>query len=527
MQTISIYYSGIQKHIPFDDTRRLTIKEFLQKQDIFLIAPCGGNGTCGKCIVYISSGNTRLPVCACNTIITSSLESITIPDTSLLGMDESVDYSISDRKSRANSTFAVAADVGTTTIEIQLLNPVNGHIIGSKKEYNKQIAFGSDVLSRVKAVMDESTQLELQSRLIQHQLKEMILSLCESMHLSYSCIDHIHISCNTIMEYLFFGKDPVPLVSNPKVALDSYDINQVCHLDVFEQAKLTYSPPISPYIGGDITAGLYHTIHNRKAGAFLYLDIGTNGEMALGTADRYTATSTATGPAFEGAGISCGMTGTTGAITHITWKEAACKMQIETIGNTIPQGICGSGMIDLIAILLDTDLLTASGTILSPNEARKKLSRLTYAKLRQALGYRFLEEDVNGNGIFYLRRNPDIYITTEDVRRIQLAKGAVGAGIELLMKEKQLTFDEIDYLFVAGNFGSHLNPVNAAKIGLIPEALLDRLTCVGNASLEGSVHALTDPKRITHMAELTAHADVISLADDQDFSSIFMNHIDF
>jgi uncharacterized 2Fe-2S/4Fe-4S cluster protein (DUF4445 family) len=249
--------------------------------------------------------------------------------------------------------------------------------------------------------------------------------------------------------------------------------------------------------------------------------------MAIGGKDGFTCCSVASGPAFEGAEITCGMTSVPGAVCHLDWQETICKFKTDVVGQTMATGFCGSGLIDLLSILLKTGLLDETGRLLSPEEAKKELPRLTMARLKNSLGYNFLEQDDNGNGIFYLKRNPAVYLTISDVRKLQLAKAAIAAGIELLLKETGRTYEDIDGLYLAGGLGENLNAQNAAFIGMIPDALKNKITCIGNSSLAGAKQLLLEQCDPEPLIRITRTCNYIELAGNPDFNTEFIQQMTF
>ena len=264
------------------------------------------------------------------------------------------------------------------------------------------------------------------------------------------------------------------------------------------------------YVGGDITAGLLASGLWERDERSLFLDIGTNGEMALGGRDGFLCCAVASGPAFEGAGISCGMTGTEGAVAHVRAENGA--LRLEVIGGGKARGICGSGLLDLAALLCRERVISASGLLLPPEEAPEKWKA-------------YLGEDGDGNGIFYL--TPDVYLTARDVRQLQLAKAAVAAGIRVLLKKSGVDVSELDGLCIAGGFGSFLDPKSAAEIGMLPAELADRTETLGNASLKGAGMALLDETARARLYDIQRACRYIELSGDADFNDEYPEQMAF
>ncbi len=266
------------------------------------------------------------------------------------------------------------------------------------------------------------------------------------------------------------------------------------------------------YVGGDITAGLMASGLYEKKERSLYLDIGTNGEMALGGAEGFLCCAVASGPAFEGAGITCGMPALEGAVSHVTWNGDGLKYEV--IGGVPAKGICGSGLIDLLAVLCRMRIVSGSGRLLGPDDAPEGCAE-------------YLEEDENGNGVFYLTEDRSVFLTAADVRQLQLAKAAVAAGIRVLLKKSGLDVNDLDRLYIAGGFGNYMDPGSAAKIGMIPEELTSNIVLLGNASLAGARMALTLPDARERLLKLRDACSYIELSGDADFNDEFPEQMYF
>ena len=248
------------------------------------------------------------------------------------------------------------------------------------------------------------------------------------------------------------------------------------------------------YVGGDITAGLLSTGLHEKAGKSLFIDVGTNGEMALGGRDGFVCCAVASGPAFEGAGIERGMSASFGAIHRVELTDGG--LTYEVLGGGEAEGICGSGLLDLVACLLELGYLDESGC---------------------------LAEDEHGEAVFYLTEK--VYITQKDVRQLQLAKAAVAAGIKRLMQSEHATFSDIDALYLAGGFGNRLRPESAVRIGMLPRELL-AVPC-GNSALAGAEAALLNPAARETLREIQANCRYLELSSDAAFNDLFIEEMSF
>ncbi|MBR6840294.1 MAG: DUF4445 domain-containing protein, partial [Oscillospiraceae bacterium] len=278
---------------------------------------------------------------------------------------------------------------------------------------------------------------------------------------------------------------------------------------LFEDSE-HFAPCAAGYVGGDITAGLLASGLFEKEGKYLFLDVGTNGEMALGGSRGFTCCAVASGPAFEGAGIVCGMAGVDGAVSRVGLRDG--KLFYEVIGGGEAKGLCGSGLVDLAALLCREGIVTASGLLLPPDEAPDQWAA-------------YLKEDEDGNGVFFL--TPSVYLTARDIRQLQLAKAAVAAGIRVLLKKSGTDLCEIQGLYLAGGFGSFLDPHSAADIGMLPKELTEKTTVLGNASLAGASMALTDEGARARLRDIQRACRYIELSGDRGFNEEYPEQMFF
>ena len=299
------------------------------------------------------------------------------------------------------------------------------------------------------------------------------------------------------MQHLYAGISPVGIAVAPFRPAVFFTGDEP------RERGVRYAPCVAGYIGGDITAGLLASGLRRSGKRALFLDIGTNGEMALCKENRFLGCAVASGPAFEGVGIACGMPGITGAVSHVRWDGE--KPEYDVVGNAAPRGLCGSGLIDLLARLLEKRLISGSGRLCAPDEAPE--------------GYEnYLGEDEKGNGIFYLTEDHSVYLTAGDVRKLQLAKAAVAAGIAVLLKEARITAEDLDALYLAGGFGTYMDIQSAAAIGMFPACLTERAVLLGNSSLTGAEMALLRPEAEKELEEIRRSFRYLELSGNADFN---------
>ncbi|MDO4573139.1 MAG: ASKHA domain-containing protein, partial [Clostridia bacterium] len=313
---------------------------------------------------------------------------------------------------------------------------------------------------------------------------------------------------NTCMHHLLLGLSPASLVTAPYNALLRHALRLEAGplgLRANPRARLLMLPCIAGFVGADTVAGLAATSLAESESLTLLIDIGTNGELVLGDRRGRVACSTAAGPAFEGAMIHCGMRGAEGAIDHARLENGALSYSV--IGGGAPRGICGSGLVDIVAALLDAGVIDESG------------------RLCGAPGFERAMTTCDGKAAF--RIEGEILLTQRDIRELQLAKAAMAAGIRLLCAERGAAVEDIRRVLIAGAFGNYLNAVSACRIGLLPRALLDRVEGVGNAAGEGVKRALRQPALWRTIDELAFHTQFLELATRADFQDCFVDEMNF
>lgn len=506
--------------------------EFLREHDFFIESPCGGNGTCGKCRVKING--EFLPACRISISGDCTVE-LPFSDNKARLSDERAPFSGKDTGKSAQETEAydfhyrpglgAAVDLGTTTVAVSLYDLSDGRLLGTTGAWNTQISYGADVITRIQYCMDRPRGLSVLARAIRRQVRLLIQDLMDRAAKSEnppisSALTEVVIAGNTIMQHIFAGIDPSSIAQAPFLPRTKFQEKKTYTFPEFRGCQVFLLPCLAGYVGGDITSGLFASNLREKREISLFLDIGTNGEMALGGSKGFTCCSVASGPAFEGAEITCGMRSIPGAIRHIEYiMEDACRygsLSFSIIGfpKEKPKGLCGSALIDLLAILLKTGTVDETGRLLGPSEAPESMRP-------------YLTADENDNGIFWLDKDHTVCLRPEDVRQLQLAKAAVAAGITTLMKKEKVTCEEIDHVYIAGSFGKHLRAENAAAIGMIPKDLKDKVIPVGNTSLAGAVRFLSDPDSFEALLSICEACDYIELSLDPGFSEEYINQMMF
>lgn len=412
---------------------------------------------------------------------------------------------IMELRRKAGRRCLAAFDIGTTTIAGYLLDGEDGKTLAVESRINPQVQYGADVIMRANYAMEHGT--EALSSCVQKTVNEMLGALTETVGVRREDIFQVCIVGNTCMHHLFLGISPASLVHAPYTPAVSERLVRNARdygLDVHRKGELILLPNIAGYVGADTCGCLLAVRQDLKEEISLMIDIGTNGEMILGNRDRLLACSTAAGPAFEGAKIECGMRGAAGAVDHVKYENG--KWSYTTVENKPAAGLCGSGLIDLVAGLLDAGLLEENGILKSGQENQKVFLLVPP------------EQTENKRGV---------YLTQKDIGEVQLAKAAIAAGIQILMKQLRITEKEISSVYIAGAFGNYMDPISAGKTGLLPPTLSEKVKPVGNAAGEGARIALVNEQEMQELDELVRRIEFAELAASAEFQDYFIDELNF
>ena len=443
-------------------------------------APCGGESRCGKCRVLVD-GVEQL---ACRTVVHRDM-TVILPEAQ--AMQVLTDGPELPQAKTAAGGYALAFDLGTTTLAGFLLDGSDRRELARESRPNPQAAFGADVVSRIQQAL--KGQMAELTGCVRQAVTEMALDLCTKAGIDPKNVTTLCVVGNPAMQQLFMGILPENLARIPFApALTRAQIqNAALYLPCCENAQLLVVPNVSGFVGADTLACVLATGLDQAEKLTLLVDIGTNGEMVLGNRQRMVACSTAAGPALEGANISCGMTARPGAIDHI-WLENG-QFRCSVIGGRKAVGICGSGLIDAVAAALDADLLNKRGKILTQS------------------------------GVIDL--TDDLHLTQEDIRQAQLAKGAIAAGIELMARHLGVATEDIQTVYLAGAFGSFLSKTSACRMGLLPPALEEKTRAVGNAAGSGAKYLALDQSGLSRAQEVAERIKHLDLAAHPNFPRTF------
>lgn len=544
------------KEFVFQGKTNFSLLEQLREQNIYMNAVCSGKGSCGKCRIQMLSGVTepddiehqffdkkelaagfRL---ACRTFPQNDCSIIveTFEETAFQAVAEyfvekkanmseniytqSMSENFRQRKSCdiqqelvytqpiSEEVYVIAIDLGTTTIAMELIEKNTGHILHTLTMLNRQRMYGADVVSRIQAA-NAGKGKELQDSICE-DLYQGIKKLIKEYKVNPQTVKEIGIAGNTTMGHLLMGYScktlgvyPFTPVNIETIAKEFRELfwkqqqnEGMAALDI--EAKVILLPGISAYVGADIVAGILACHIDKKEKPCMLIDLGTNGEMVIGNREKILVTSVAAGPAFEGGNISCGMGSVLGAIHKVSLE--AGQIQLETIGNKGPLGLCGTGVIETVCELLKEKIVDETGM--------------------------FSEEFIEDG--FLLEKTLDgkeLRFTQKDVREIQLAKSAVRAGIETLLKHYDTTYEEIDEVFLAGGFGYEINIEKTMAIGMLPKEFQGKIKIVGNSSLGGTTKYLIEADAIERCQEMRKKVQEVELSLDTNFTDCYMKYMFF
>lgn len=500
-----------------------SIYEMLLALDISLPFPCSGNGTCGKCTVYIK-GEAN---CITNDEETHLRK---IKRRSILGFNARLacfckaqgDSKIVIRKQNDNNqilqgssyylryigdnpnSYGISIDIGTTTIVAELYSFAGSKLVFSQAALNAQQKYGRDILARI----ESSNRLGVKalSDTLINQIRGMLNNCKAKAHNGQ--ISRIVITGNTIMLHYLCRLDPKEIGAAPFTpkSLFGYDVSLKNIINADFDCKVYLPNCTEAYVGADITCGIISAGMLNTNADYLLADMGTSGELALKFGDRLISCSTAAGPAFEGGNIEQGMTASEGAIYTITSENSSIKCR--TVGNKKAIGICGSGLISAVAFMLRENILDESGQI-------------------QKEGHKYTKQIVYDNSNIKFQLTEDVFLTQKDIRAVQLAKAAIAAGIDSLLKYAAVSYDGLESFYVAGGFGNFLNISDACEIGLFPKELENRIQSIGNASLNGATMMLFDEKYREQARYCTESSISLNLSESAYFMQQYIERMMF
>jgi len=506
-----------------------TIVEAAGQAGIILNTVCGGKGTCKKCLVYLDLDERE--VLACQYRIESDL-AVTIPAGSLFfeqrilteGIDagSQIQRDIYKKYVRADSTvlvFGLAVDLGTTTVVARLIDMAGGQCRATEAALNPQTRFGDDVISRIAYAQSGKEFAELQQTIIDC-INDLTAKLCKKAAVGTNDIFEMCVAGNTTMNHIFLGLPITQLGQAPYKAysLDARDVPPgELGLKINPAGNIYTVENIAGFVGADTTAVALATDIESAEEMTLIVDIGTNGEIVFGTKDKLYAASCAAGPALEGARITCGSRACDGAIEAVVINED--DIDLDVIGNIPPRSICGSGLIDAVAVMLELGVIDRTGRFAEPKTLEHKLPPAILA--------RFFKQD--GQPAFRLAgaASSSVFLSQKDIRQMQLAKGAIRAGIKLLQQKIGLEDSGVKRILLAGAFGNYIRRQSALRIGLLPAVDAERIRFVGNAAASGAQMILLSRQCRDQARELARKIEYVEIAHEPDFQIVFAESMSF
>lgn len=481
MSVLTVWQNGQCREISFTGTPVLAA--LLQQQGILAAHPCGGRGFCGNCAVR-AEGALSAPTAAEEKAGTRLSCQITLLGDAAVWLREDAGTVETAGNTPVlgtamNGRFGAAVDIGTTTIALKLYDLTTGTLLAEEGAMNPQRSVAADVMGRIGAAMEG--KLPALQDMVTEAVRTLLYNVCRAAHITWEQIGSLVVTGNTTMLYLLTGRDPGCLSAAPFRTDCLFDTR-----DTLFDIPVYYPACMDAFVGADITCAVLDSGMTRRKETALLCDIGTNGEIALWKDGTLYVTSTAAGPAFEGAGISCGCGSVPGAIDRV-WLDHEI-ISVHTIGDQSAVGLCGSGLVDAIAVFLETGDIDETGAV---------------------------EKD-------RLPLTDTVFLLPADIRAVQLAKGAIAAGIRTLLEQAKVSEAEIEALYIAGGFGSHLNTSSASAIGLIPRELENRVKILGNGALSGAAKMLLDRRNLAPARELAEKAVSVTLSGNSRFNAHFM-----
>ncbi len=508
----------------------VTVLEAAGLAGVILNSVCAGAGTCGKCTVRIEPHG--LEVVACSWLIEGDI-TVVVPQQAPLfakrvleeGIqlqgDISCDIAAKYPSRTAKQIFGISLDIGTTTVVAKLLDLKDGRCLATASGVNPQMAFGDDVISRISNAGTEKGFTKLHDMIISY-VNSLITELCKDAEIDADDIYEISVAGNTAMNHLFLALPVKQLGEAPYEAysLQAFDKTPAqMSLNINSAGNVHVMENIAGFVGSDTTAVALAVSFDKIDKITLMVDIGTNGELLLGTKDDLYAASCAAGPALEGARIGQGSRAVAGAIESVRFDDK--DVYVDVIGEEPAISICGSGLIDAVAVMLDLEIIDSTGRFAEKSALEQKLS--------PAIINRLIEKD--GHPGFVLAwgddKRKDLVISQRDIRQMQLAKGAIRTGIVILQKELGIEDKDIEQVFLAGAFGNYISRESALRIGMLPDIPCEKIHFIGNAASTGAQMALLSSEMRNLAADITGNIKYIEIAMAKDFQNTFADSMLF
>lgn len=522
----TVLQDGETKTIRFNAPTSLSA--LLEQQEISLYQPCGGNGTCGKCKVR-AEGALSAPLAQEHHLLTGELEKgyrlgclleltgdavVELPSAAEEGfqiMTSPATEALPEYDGESPNTYGIAVDIGTTTVVSYLYRFSDKTCLSVQSGVNAQSSFGADIIARIEHSNQHGvSQLH---RILVKQLRELFLANAKEAKIALSQISRMVITGNTTMLHYLTKKDPRGIGVSPFTpeSLFGYDLPaKELFGEEFSSAKLYLPPCISAYTGADIVCGMIATLAANSANSTettLLVDVGTNGEMVLSTGEKLVSCATAAGPAFEGREISMGMPASAGAISNL-WAENG-NILYRTLENAPAKGLCGTGILSGVRTMLECGILDDTGLI-----------------EKEGHDYTEFIVTVEEQPAFQIE-GTEVVITQKDIRKIQLAKAAIAAGVDAMLHQLSTPPASVKRTYLSGGFGNYLNPRDAVRIGLLPKDLLSSIQSAGNTSGHGAIHLLLSQKARKKAEEIAKNTTDLELSTSAYFMERYTENMFF
>jgi uncharacterized 2Fe-2S/4Fe-4S cluster protein (DUF4445 family) len=440
--------------------------------------------------------------------------------TAVICDEELIDVEPGDTTARR---FAIAFDLGTTTVVATLLDLDSGQPVASRSMLNRQQPYGADVITRISATMMDERALAALIERAHETFAELTAEVCQEAGVAPHEVYEIVTCGNVTMMQIALGIDPEPLSMAPfVVATHAFPPARAADFGVavHPRAPAFVFPSLGAYVGGDIVAGMLATGLTRDRRLRLFIDVGTNSEIALGSGERVLACAAPAGPAFEAAQIRCGMRAAEGAIEGV--KIDGDDVSLEVIGDVEAVGMCGSGLVDAVAELVRSGLLDNSGRFIADEVAAETHPGLA-PRLTKVGQERVFVLQWRGGG------DPEasVYLSQRDVRELQFAKASIATGWQILLRDLGVQADEITQVLLAGSFGAYLTPLSAVRIGLVPKLALPRIVSAGNVAGEGAKIAALSLRERAEAHSIVREVEYVELSGRADFNDLFIDQLAF
>jgi uncharacterized 2Fe-2S/4Fe-4S cluster protein (DUF4445 family) len=511
-----------------------TLLEAAGLAGIVLNTICGEKGTCGKCAVVIQPHGQI--VLACQHHVNENITVLVPPDSRFV--EHKILTDGSTRKDAAQPDIykkylsaagtrpilGLAVDIGTTTVVVKLIDMKTGQLLATSATLNPQTKFGDDVISRIGYAQTKAKLKEL-NELIVGRLNDLVADCCRQADAQSSDIYETCVVGNTTMHHIFLRLPVTQLGQAPYKAfsLDPDDSPPVgLGLHVNPKGNVHTVANIAGFVGADTTAVALATSMDSADQMTLVIDIGTNGEVVLGTKEKLFAVSCAAGPAFEGARITCGSRAADGAIEAVVLDKHS--IAIDVIGGGKPVSICGSGLIDAVAVMLDSSIIDFTGRFKPKTSLPSSIAK-RICKIKHKNSHTKTNSDVFV--LAYKGHTPAVYLTQKDIREVQLAKAAIRAGIQILQHRLNVADADIKAIYLAGAFGNYIRRQSALRIGLLPNVPVERIHSVGNAASSGAQLILISSHCRALAADLARRIEYVEIANDPLFQTTFADSMLF